>query len=295
MQGIALIDKPQGWTSFDVVAALRRSLGIKKIGHSGTLDPMATGVLPVFVGRATRLIDLLPITDKRYRATIRFGLTTDTLDITGEVLSKTPAHVTQGQLEAALAPFRGEIWQVPPMVSALKHNGRRLYDLAREGKVVERPARPVTIYELHCLGPGEEENEFFLDVACSKGTYVRTLCDDLGRALGCGAVLSGLCRTEAVGFSLDECLSMDDARQMPAEKLLRPVETALGAYPIVRVSEGQKKRFQNGGKLDLARIPSSRGASGLVRVNSPDGRCIGLGRIVPEEGCLRIACQFDED
>lgn len=295
MQGIALIDKPQGWTSFDVVAALRRSLGIKKIGHSGTLDPMATGVLPVFVGRATRLIDLLPITDKRYRATIRFGMTTDTLDITGEVLSRSPVRVAREQLEAALQPFRGEILQVPPMVSALKHNGKRLYELAREGKTVERPARPVTIYELRCLGPGVEENEFILDVACSKGTYVRTLCDDLGRSLGCGAVLSGLCRTEAAGFSLAECVPIDDARQMTAQQLLRPAESAVEAYPPVVVSEGQKKRFQNGGKLDLDRLPSARGLCGLVRVIAPHGQCVGLGRVVPEEGCLRIACLFDQD
>ena len=138
MQGIVLIDKPRGWTSFDVVAVMRRTLGTKKIGHSGTLDPMATGVLPLLVGRATRLVDLLPVTDKRYRAVIRFGLTTDTLDITGEVLTRQEAHVTRQQLEEALEPFRGPIMQVPPMVSALKQNGRRLYDLAREGKTVER-------------------------------------------------------------------------------------------------------------------------------------------------------------
>ena len=295
MQGIALIDKPAGWTSFDVVAALRRSLGIKKIGHSGTLDPMATGVLPVFIGRATRLIDLLPITDKRYRATIRFGLTTDTLDITGKVLSQSPVSVTREQLEAALSPFRGEIMQVPPMVSALTHNGRRLYDLAREGKVVERPSRPVTIYELCCLGPGEEANEFVLDVFCSKGTYIRTLCDDLGRALGCGAVLSRLCRTEAAGFRLADCVPVDVARNMQPKELLHPPETALQGYPQVRVSEGQKRRFQNGGKLALDRLPSARGVEGLVRLITPSGKCIGLGRITSEEACLRVACIFEED
>ena len=294
MQGIVPINKPQGWTSFDVVAVLRKTLGIKKIGHSGTLDPMATGVLPVFVGRATRLIDLLPITDKRYRATVRFGLTTDTLDITGQVLSRTPAKVTREQVEAALDAFRGEILQVPPMVSALKHHGRRLYDLAREGKVVDRPARPVTVYELTCLGPGPEENEFILDVFCSKGTYVRTLCDDLGRALGCGAVMSALCRTQAAGLSLEECISIETARELPPEQLLLPVDRVLSPYPVLAISQGQATRFQNGGKLDLNRLRLPEGTQGLVRLKAPSGECIGLGRISPEEGCLRIACQFEE-
>lgn len=294
MQGIALIDKPQGWTSFDVVAALRRSLGVKKIGHSGTLDPMATGVLPVFVGRATRLIDLLPVTDKRYRATIRFGLTTDTLDVTGTVLSQSPAHITRAQLEEALDSFRGEILQVPPMVSAVKHNGRRLYELAREGKSVARPPRPVTIYELCCLGPGEEDGEFVLDVSCSKGTYIRTLCDDLGRMLGCGAVLSALCRTQASGFALSDCLPVETARQMPPERLLLPPEAALTPYPAVTVSEGQKRRLQNGGRLDLQRLPSARGLDGLARILTADKRCVGLGRVSLEDASLRPVCIFDD-
>ena len=295
MQGIVLIDKPRGWTSFDVVAVMRRTLGTKKIGHSGTLDPMATGVLPLLVGRATRLVDLLPVTDKRYRAVIRFGLTTETLDITGEVLTRQEAHVTRQQLEEALEPFRGPIMQVPPMVSALKQNGRRLYDLAREGKTVERPARPVTIHSLTCLGPGEERNEFVLDVSCSKGTYIRSLCDDLGRSLGCGAVLSGLCRTEAAGFALDECVPLEQAREMSPEELLRPAEDAVRRYPSVSLSEGQARRFQNGGKLDLIRLSGAADADGLVRVTAPGGQCIGLGRAVLSEGCLRVACQFDTD
>lgn len=188
-------------TSFSAVARARRITGEKKAGHAGTLDPMATGVLPVLFGGATRFMEFLPVQDKGYRAHIRLGLTTDTLDTTGTVLTRSEPHVTREQLEQALCGFRGAILQVPPMYSALSKNGVRLYELARRGEEVERPARPVTVYRLELMAFDEQAQEFEIDVFCSKGTYIRSLADDIGRALGCGAAMSALRRSYAAGFS----------------------------------------------------------------------------------------------
>ena len=187
MQGILIVDKPMDWTSFDVVAKLRGVLGTRKLGHSGTLDPMATGVLPVFVGQATRAVSFAETGDKEYVAGLRLGCVTNTQDTSGDVLEQRPVHVTRQELEALLPRFTGEVMQVPPMYSAIKINGQKLYQLARQGKEVERPARPVTIHELEVLGQ-DESGDWLLRILCSKGTYVRTLCHDMGQALGCGAV-----------------------------------------------------------------------------------------------------------
>ena len=184
--GILIIDKPQDWTSMDVCARLRRCLGERRIGHAGTLDPMATGVLPVFVGRATRAVEFASEGQKEYLAGLRLGLVTDTQDTSGAVLEERPAAVTPGELEAVLPRFRGPIQQVPPMYSAIKIQGKKLYERARKGREVERPPRPITIHSLtveDVLGP----DRFLIRVRCSKGTYVRTLCHDIGQALGCGA------------------------------------------------------------------------------------------------------------
>ncbi len=290
MTGLVLIDKPAGFTSFDVVAVMRRVLGTRKIGHTGTLDPMATGVLPLLVGKATRLCDCMPVTDKAYRAVVRFGVTTDTLDATGTVLTQTESHVTPAQVQALLPRFTGPQMQVPPMVSAVSVGGVRLYDLARQGKTVARPARPVTVHALRYIDGDEAAQEYTLEIVCSKGTYVRSLADDMGRALGCGAMLQTLRRTEACGFTLADCLPLEQAKTMPAEQLLRPVESALTPYPAVTVTAAQAARFGNGGRLDLDRLTLPAGAASIVRVYDPAGCLLGLGRIDAQAGVLCIQC-----
>ena len=215
MDGIFCLDKPADMTSFQCCAALRRLLGEKKIGHGGTLDPMATGVLPILVGRATRALDLLPVHDKRYTATLRFGYTSDTLDVWGTVTPTGRPLPSLSAIEAALPAFRGGIRQIPPMMSALKKDGVRLYDLARQGVEIEREARPVTIYSLDILGYDPAAGELRLDCHCSRGTYIRSLCDDLGRRLdGAGAIMTALRRTMAAGYTLEDCLPLEEARRL---------------------------------------------------------------------------------
>ena len=290
MDGIVCIDKPEGMTSFLCVAILRRLLGEKKVGHAGTLDPNATGVLPILVGRGTKLLDHLPCHDKCYTATLRFGAVSDTLDVWGEVQKTGKPLPTPAEVEAALPAFRGDILQVPPMTSALKKDGVRLYELARQGIEVVREARPVTIYQLELLEYNEKEGLLTLSCHCSSGTYIRTLCDDLGRALGCGAVMTALRRTMAAGYSLTECITIEQAKELAAagalaDRLL-PLESALAAYPAVTVSAPQAARFRNGGALDLVRLRSA--VEGPVRVYDPDGNCIALG--TPAEGELKMTC-----
>lgn len=290
MDGILCIDKPEGMTSFLCVAILRRLLGEKKVGHAGTLDPNATGVLPILVGRGTKLLDHLPCHDKCYTATLRFGAVSDTLDVWGTVQETGKPIPTLAAVEAALPAFRGEIMQVPPMTSALKQDGVRLYELARQGIEVERQARPVTIYELELLEYNEKEGLLTLSCHCSSGTYIRTLCDDLGRMLGCGAVMTSLRRTMAAGFPLTDCLTIDEAKALAeagtlTEKLL-PLEAALAAYPAVTVSAPQAARFRNGGALALERLRTK--IEGPVRVYDPDGACIALG--TPADGELKMTC-----
>ena len=290
MDGILCIDKPEEMTSFLCVAILRRLLGVKKIGHAGTLDPNATGVLPLLVGRATKTLDRLPVQDKSYTATLQFGATSDTLDIWGTVTPTNKPYPTLTDIEAALPAFRGNIMQVPPMTSALKKDGVRLYELARQGIEIEREARPVTIYELDLLENNEKEGQLTLHCACSKGTYIRTLCDDFGRVLGCGAVMTALRRTSAAGYNLADCITLDQAKEMAAAgtlvNRLLPMETALAAYPAVTVSAPQAHRFRNGGALALERLRQP--VEGPVRVYDPDGVCIALG--VPQDGQLKMDC-----
>ena len=297
MNGVLVLDKPAGFTSFDVVAVLRGLAHEKKIGHTGTLDPMATGVLPLLLGNATRASALLPDTGKEYEAGFRFGIATDTQDVTGEIVREDGRSVAASELEAALGRFRGEILQVPPMVSALSVGGKRLYDLARQGIEVERKPRPVTIGRLELLSYDEASRSGVLRVACSKGTYVRTLCADLGEALGtCGAMAS-LRRTRASGFSLGDSVTLQEARELAAENRLAerllPTESLFSAMPALSVSAAQAARFRNGGELDLARTPL-RGApppeGSLFRVHSPEGAFLGLGRA--ESGSLRVLRLF---
>ena len=204
--GILIIDKPAGWTSMDVCAKLRGILGERRIGHGGTLDPMATGVLPVFVGSATKAVEFAEAGDKEYVAGLRLGMVTNTQDSTGEVLEERAVSADRGALEAVLPRFTGPIRQIPPMFSAIKRDGKKLYELARKGKEVHRDPRPVTIYALEVLeqtGP----DRFLLRVRCSKGTYVRTLCHDIGQALGCGGCMDELRRTMAAGFTLEDAVT----------------------------------------------------------------------------------------
>ena len=203
MNGILLVDKPQDWTSFDVAAKIRGLCATRRVGHSGTLDPLATGLLVLFLGRATRAVSFAEAHDKRYLASFRPGLVTDTQDITGRVLERCERSVTERELEEALSAFRGEILQTPPMYSAIRIGGQRLYDIARRGGEVERAPRAVTIRSLELLGR-DENGDFLLDVRCSKGTYVRSVCRDLGEKLGTGAAMTALERTASGVFRAEE-------------------------------------------------------------------------------------------
>lgn len=285
--GILVIDKPQGWTSHDVVAKLRGLLHVKRIGHAGTLDPMATGVLPVFVGRATRAVEFAAEREKEYIAGLRLGTVTDTQDITGSVLEERPVSVTREQVEAALDQFRGPIQQIPPMYSAIKKNGRKLYELARRGEEVERQPRPITIYELELLDQ-RSPTEFTLRVLCSKGTYVRTLCHDLGQALGCGGTLSSLRRTQSAGFTLDQAVTLEQvAAADDPQQLLLPVEAYFAGHPALHLEEGAaEKRIRNGNSLTLD------GPDGTYRVYGPQGDFLALCQ--RKEGCLTTIKSFFE-
>lgn len=282
MTGIIILDKPENITSFGAVARVRRICGEKKCGHSGTLDPMATGVMTVMLGGATRFCELLPSHDKEYIASFRLGTVTDTLDITGKVLESRPVSSTKQGVADALESFVGEISQLPPMYSAVSVNGQRLYDLARQGIEVERQARTVTVYSAEMLEADENANEYKISVSCSSGTYIRTLIDDIGKKLGCGAVMTALRRTKANGFSVSDAVTVEAleeaAQSGNLDSLLIPVEKALDIYPSVQVTEAQAKRFSNGGELDLNRIKCAK-MTGCYRVFDPCGRFLGLGEI----------------
>lgn len=299
MNGIIVMDKPGGMTSFDVVAVMRGLSREKKIGHTGTLDPMATGVLPLLLGRATKAAALLEDTGKEYEAGFRLGIATDTQDITGKIISQSEKMITKRQAEDILSRFRGEIWQLPPMVSALSVNGRRLYDLARQGIEVERKKRPITITSLELLEFDEPSQAGRLVVACSKGTYIRTLCNDIGEALGTCGVMTSLRRTKAAGFTLADSVKLEKARELSADgrltERLLPVESLFFSRPVVSVSAAQARRFSNGGALDLARtaLRSVCPRDGEVfRVHSPERIFLGLGTVTAEKSELRVLRLF---
>ena len=274
--GIIVIDKEQNWTSMDVCAKLRGIFHEKRVGHAGTLDPMATGVLPVFVGRATRAVEFAGEGDKEYVAGLRLGLVTNTQDTSGETLEERPVSVTQEELETVLEGFRGEIQQVPPMYSAIKINGKKLYELARKGREVERPARKVTIHAL-TLESREGERDFTIRVRCSKGTYVRTLCHDIGQALGCGGCMSGLRRTMAAGFTLEDAVKLETVqRAQEAEKLLLPVDAYFAGRPMVILKAELEKKVRNGMTVIL---PQDPGVSGECRVYGESGEFLALGKL----------------
>ena len=250
MDGIVIVDKPQDWTSQDVTARLRRVFGTRRIGHGGTLDPMATGVLPVFVGRATRGVEFFEHAEKTYETVLRLGLTTDTEDITGTVLAEAPVSITEEQLAQTLEAFRGEIMQIPPMYSALKVNGQKLCDLARKGKTVERQPRPITIHELTLLERGE--NTLRLRVRCSKGTYIRTLCKDIGEKIGCGGCMERLRRVSAGEYTIDEAVPLQELLDTESPgNYLRDVDTMFRNYPAVTLTPNQEKRCRNGNPFSV--------------------------------------------
>ena len=294
MNGVLLIDKPKGFTSFDVIAVVRKLTGQRKTGHTGTLDPNATGVLTVLLGSATKAQDIILNHDKSYVAGFKLGLTTDTLDIWGTVTSKSESRVSRADVERLIPKFSGEIEQVPPMYSAVKKDGQRLYDLARRGIEVERKARKVTVYKLALTDFDEETQEGTLEISCSKGTYVRTIIDDLGAALGTGAVMTALRRTFACGFSIDDCITLDDLKLLSekgeAQTALRSVESLFYDCAEVKISDGQAKRFSNGGALDIARtaLKKAEDIDGKIcRVKNADS-FLGLAKADTSAGLLKI-------
>ena len=283
--GIIIIDKPQDWTSMDVCAKLRGVLGERRIGHAGTLDPMATGVLPVFVGRATRAVEFAERGDKEYVAGLKLGMVTDTQDTSGNTLEEHPVAVTGEQVEAVLPRFTGDILQVPPMYSAIKINGKKLYELARKGREVERPARPVTIHALTLEGQIAPD-EFTIRVKCSKGTYVRTLCHDIGAALGCGGCMSSLRRTMACGFDLSEAHPLAEvlASDNPGS-LLRSTDTLFAAHPALTLGKRGADRVRHG-----AQVCQPEAEDGTYRIYGPEQEFLALGRV--EQGKLLILKSF---
>lgn len=287
MNGILLVDKPADWTSNDVVIKLKGVLHERRIGHSGTLDPMATGLLVVFVGRATRAVEFAEAHDKRYIAGLHLGLVTDTQDISGTVLESRDADVSAAELRPALARFIGEQEQVPPMYSAIKVNGRRLYDIARSGGEVERKARKIKISRIDIVG--RKNGDYLLDISCSKGTYIRALCNDIGAALGCGGCMSSLRRVAAGEFSVDSARTLEEviaaAEEWEAESLLLPVDSLFKSLPTFEVDEPREKRIRNGSEIKTPYL-----SDGEYRVYSKSGEFLMLGRV--KDGKMRTVKSF---
>lgn len=292
MNGILCVNKPQDFTSFDVVAKLRGILGMKRLGHAGTLDPMATGVLPVFVGTATKVCDIMPDNSKSYSAGFRFGQTTDTQDITGNILTISGKSVSHDDICAVLPDFIGKIMQIPPMYSAVQVNGQRLYDLARQGIEVERKPRRIEVNSLKLSGYDEIRREGFLEIDCGKGTYIRTIIHDIGEKLGCGGIMTSLIRTSASGFTLDDCYTFEEIQQARGENrlesLILPVERVFNSLPKLRLNEHQTRMYKNGVKLDLSRIHNIKSNCNLYTVYGFDGAFIGTALAEHENGILRI-------
>ena len=287
--GILVIDKPAGWTSQDVAAKLRGVFHERRVGHGGTLDPMATGVLPIFIGRTTRAAEVAESAEKEYLAGLRLGTVTDTQDTSGNVLATHPVTVTREEVETALQRFLGSIEQIPPMYSAIKINGQKLYELARKGKEVERRPRSITIHELELQAGGGAE--YHLRVRCSKGTYVRTLCHDLGAALGCGGCMSSLRRIRAGSFTLQQALTMQQVLEFAAahdpQQLLMPADALFAEVPPLIVTMGQAAKLKNG-----AQIKDWQSAPGTYRVYAEDSEFLLLGRV--ENGILTTIKSFFE-
>ena len=272
MNGIVIVDKPQDWTSQDVTARLRRVFNTRRIGHGGTLDPMATGVLPVFVGRATRGVEFFEHAEKIYEATLRLGVTTDTEDITGTVLEEREVCISEQEFLDVLPKFRGKIQQIPPMYSAIKVDGKKLYDLARQGKEVERKPREIEIFELTCLEFAG--NTARLRIHCSKGTYIRTLCKDIGAALGCGGCMEALRRVQAGEYTIAEAVPLAELLEAEnPEQFLRPVDSMFRNHPAITLTAKQETRCRNGNSFSMAL------SDGTYRVYGQNGDFLALSRV----------------
>lgn len=290
--GVIVVNKPQQFTSFDVVAVMRGCFKTKKVGHGGTLDPMATGVLPVFVGAATKAADLVPDSDKSYRAGFRLGLTSDTLDIWGKLSQQKDVSISHDEMENALVGFRGDIMQIPPMYSALKINGQKLCDLARKGIEVERKPRPITISRLELVS--FDGCDGVLEIDCSSGTYIRTLCDDIGTALGTGAVMTSLERTRSCGYSLAESYPLEQLKVMPYEQLcslLKPVESVFSGLFRIDLDETQQRLYKNGVRLDAARLNARPNDDRLCTVYGSEG-FIGIAKTNEQDELVSVK-RFD--
>ena len=294
MDGIFNIYKEKGFTSHDVVAIVRRTIHMKKVGHTGTLDPDAEGVLPVCVGKATKLSDVIMDGRKSYRAMLRLGITTTTEDASGEVLETKEVDFNEDKIREVVASFIGRLEQVPPMYSAVKVNGKKLYELAREGKEIERKSRTIEVYDIRIrqfLPPDRVE----IDVDCSKGTYIRTLCSDIGKALGCGGHMAELLRTRTGAFSLENAIKLDElkalAEQEKVETVLLTMEEALEDFPVVKVSEKSQKFLYNGGKIQerfLTEKPAVLTEGEIVVTYDYENNLVGLYEIKKEENNFYI-------
>ena len=283
MNGIVIVDKPQDWTSQDVTARLRRVFNTRRIGHGGTLDPMATGVLPVFVGRATRGVEFFEHAKKTYEATLQLGVTTDTEDIFGEILTRREVHISETEFSSILPAFRGKIMQVPPMYSALKINGQKLVDLARKGKTVERQPREIEIFELTLLEFNGDTAR--LRVRCSKGTYIRTLCKDIGEALGCGGCMAALRRVQAGEYTIEEAVPLQELLAAEdSEPYLRPVDSMFRNYPAVTLSAKQETRCRNGNSFSV------KMENGTYRAYGQNGEFLALSKV--EDGIMSTIKSF---
>lgn len=285
MNGIVIVDKPQGWTSQDVTARLRRVYATRRIGHGGTLDPMATGVLPVFVGRATRGVEFFEHAEKTYDTVLLLGRTTDTQDVTGATLAEKAVHLSPADIDRVLPRFRGDILQVPPMYSALKVNGKKLYELARKGQEVERQPRPITVFELTNLG--FDGTRLSLRVKCSKGTYIRTLCQDIGEALGCGGCMEALRRVRAGEYGIEDAVPLEQLLESETpERYLRGLDTMFAHCPAVTLTPNQEKRCRNGNPF------SSPLPQGTYRAYSQSGEFLMLAKV--EDGVMTTVKSFFE-
>lgn len=296
MNGIILVNKPENFTSFDVCAKMRGILHIKRIGHAGTLDPMATGVLPVFVGKATKACDIMPDSSKAYRANVKFGVETDTLDRTGTVTETFEKKITESDIISVLPKFKGEITQIPPMYSAVKVNGKKLYELARQGKTVERPERKVTIEKLELEKFDEENQTAVFYIECSSGTYIRTLADDIAKAAGSGAYLTNLVRTKAAGFDISQTFTLEQIQQMADENRVEDaiisVDKIFSDMPKITLSAKQTVMYKNGVKLYLKNIKNLKNGVEKYTVYSDKNEFLGIAKTDTENEVLKIGKNF---
>ncbi len=295
LSGVVLLNKPEGFTSHDCVNKIRRLYSTKKVGHTGTLDPMATGVLPILIGRAAKASDFLMAENKRYLAGLRLGLTTDTEDTTGEMLTVSDKIPTEDEVRKVCAEFVGEIMQVPPMYSALKVDGKKLVDMAREGKVIEREARPITVYSID-VKVGETPSDYLLDVRCSKGTYIRTLCADIGAKLGCGGAMSSLARLASGDFIIDDCVTIDEIEAMSEDEryaLVRPTESLFSDLPKIKLPPFFEKLSRDGNEIYQKKIGTPFTVGERVALYGKDGfYALGEIREYPEGSAVKVIKLF---